>query len=397
VSSTLFNASASMLGYVYQIRYALLLSLRRLSDVSDPDECNISIEKLDDVAFDRDGTPEELLQTKCHIVPGNLTDRSADIWKTIRIWIALYNSGEIALGNVILTLVTTQSLPLGSLACLLGIDKSRDTATAKSLMDTISFEKNDTNQQGYDAYKALTDTEKNILLDSIRVIGNSNNLLNIRDMMIPIARMSVPAVAANAFVGRLEGEWFKWCIEALTKTPTGIINLGDLQSLIDHLRPEYSLTNLPPEFSDAIPSVVDAENDNRVFVAQLKLFNAPPRMIQHAIINYYRAFEQRNKWHLDGLLNPGELGSYDRRLSEKWSEKFSYLEAQQALVAEENNNRFALELYQHCQENGVIPIRRDFIEAYLSKGSYHLLADRLDIGWHPEFGALLVASNEGAA
>lgn len=386
-----------MLGYIYQIRYALLLCLKRLPDVSDPDECNISIEKLDDVAFDRDGTPEELLQTKCHITPGNLTDRSPDIWKTIRIWIALYHSGEIALGNVILTLVTTQALPVGSLAYLLGFGNGRDVATAKSLMDVISFENNETNQQGYEAYKALTVAEKNLLLDSIRVIGNSNNLLSIRDMMIPIARMSVPAVAANAFVGRLEGEWFKWCIEALIKTPTGIINLGDLQSLIDQLRPEYSLTNLPPEFSDAIPSVVDAENDDRVFVAQLKLFNAPPRMIQHAIINYYRAFEQRNKWHLDGLLNPGELGSYDRRLSEKWSERLSYLEAQQALEAEENKNKFALELYQHCQENGVIPIRRDFIEAYLSKGSYHLLADRLDIGWHPEYGALLVASNEGAA
>jgi len=35
-----------MLGYIYQIRYALLLSLKRLSDTSDPDECNISIEKL---------------------------------------------------------------------------------------------------------------------------------------------------------------------------------------------------------------------------------------------------------------------------------------------------------------------------------------------------------------
>lgn len=397
MSGSPFNASASMLGYIYQIRYALLLSLRRLSDTSDPDEFNISIEKLDDVAFDKNGTPEELLQTKCHIAPGNLTDRSPDIWKTIRIWIAHYSSGEIALERAILTLVTTQVLPVGTLSHLLGVDNGRDIASAKSLMDKISLEKNEVNQQGYDAYNALTDAEKNLLLGSIRIIGNSNSLLSLRDMMIPIARMSVPAVAANAFIGRLEGEWFKWTIEALTKIPTGIINLGDLQSLIDYLRPEYSLTNLPPEFSGAIPSVIDAENDNRVFVTQLKLFNAPSRMIQHAIINYYRAFEQRNKWHLDGLLNPGELGAYDRRLSEKWSERLSYQEAQQVLAGEENKNKFALELYQHCQENGVIPIRRDFIEAYLSKGSYHLLADQLNIGWHPEFGALLVASNEGAA
>lgn len=397
MSSTLFNASASMLGYIYQIRYALFLSLKKLSDISDPDEFNISIEKLDDVAFDKNGTVEELLQTKCHITPGNLTDRSPDIWKTIRIWIALHDSKEITLGKVILTLVTTQALATGSLVSFLGIDNDRDINSAKSLMDQISNEDNEVNKLGYNAYSRLTEAEKNLLLNSIRIIGGSNSLLQIREKLIPIARQSVPAVAANAFVGRLEGEWFKWCIEALSKIPTGIINLGNLQSLIDQLRPEYSLTNLPIEFSDAMPAVIDADNDNRTFVNQLKLFNAPPRMIQHAIINYYRAFEQRNKWHVDGLLDPGELGTYDRKLSEKWSEKLSYLEAQQALTEEENKNKFALDLYQYCQENGVIPIRRDFIETYLAKGSYHLLADKLDIGWHPEFGNLLIASNEGAA
>jgi hypothetical protein len=84
--TSIYDASASALGYIYQVRYALLLALQKVSEVNDPDDCLISIEKLDDIAFEQGGNPSELLQAKYHGSPGNLTDRSSDLWKTIRIW-----------------------------------------------------------------------------------------------------------------------------------------------------------------------------------------------------------------------------------------------------------------------------------------------------------------------
>jgi len=39
-----FDASASMLGYLYQIRFGLYLSLKKLPEVDDPEQFNISIE-----------------------------------------------------------------------------------------------------------------------------------------------------------------------------------------------------------------------------------------------------------------------------------------------------------------------------------------------------------------
>jgi hypothetical protein len=49
-----FDASASALGYLYQCRYALLLALERAEEPN----VSISIEKLDDVSFHLDGTPQ---------------------------------------------------------------------------------------------------------------------------------------------------------------------------------------------------------------------------------------------------------------------------------------------------------------------------------------------------
>ncbi len=77
------KATEQMLGYLYQIRYALALLLK-----NDNPDYQISIEKFDDVAFDKDGHPIQLIQLKHHIKEkGNLTDSSADLWRTIKVWI----------------------------------------------------------------------------------------------------------------------------------------------------------------------------------------------------------------------------------------------------------------------------------------------------------------------
>ena len=53
------QASEQMLGYLYQVRYALALLLDNTNS-----NCQISIEKFDDVAFSNDDIPAQLIQLK---------------------------------------------------------------------------------------------------------------------------------------------------------------------------------------------------------------------------------------------------------------------------------------------------------------------------------------------
>ena len=79
------GAAASALGYLFQCRYALLEGLRIVPDTP---QLLISIEKFDDVAFEANGEPTELIQTKHHIdKAGDLSDGSVDLWKTLAIWL----------------------------------------------------------------------------------------------------------------------------------------------------------------------------------------------------------------------------------------------------------------------------------------------------------------------
>lgn len=57
-----FSAADSIMGYVFQFQYALVEGLRKLKKNIDFD---ISIETLDDVVFESEGTPLELIKASC--------------------------------------------------------------------------------------------------------------------------------------------------------------------------------------------------------------------------------------------------------------------------------------------------------------------------------------------
>lgn len=174
------NASASMLGYIYQVQYALYMCLEMLTKIDDPDEHNISLEKLDDIAFDQNGSVSFVNQIKGHDLiesedaVENLTDRSSDIWSTFRVWVKLINDGDVKLGKTVFRLITTQSYSQVSVASYLSDTKDRDPAEALKLLQGISTEtSNKTNKEAYEAFQSLSPAQLNIFIDSVYMIGQS--------------------------------------------------------------------------------------------------------------------------------------------------------------------------------------------------------------------------------
>src|SRR5262245_53320542 len=110
-----FSANASALGYFYQARYALFLLLSKAET-----EAEITIERLDDISFEREGNPVELLQTKHHIKStASLSDASTDLWEALGRWSVAVEEGRVHPGRTILTLMTTGRAPNGSAAGML--------------------------------------------------------------------------------------------------------------------------------------------------------------------------------------------------------------------------------------------------------------------------------------
>jgi hypothetical protein len=396
VKKNIYDASASALGYIYQVRYALLLALQKLRNVDDPDNCFISIEILDDIAFEENGTPTELLQAKYHGNAGNLTDRSSDLWKTIRIWSEMMTEPLQTFESATFSLITNENSAPDTIASLLSENKDRrDVGKAVIAMQKIATEtENKTNAAGYSAFNSLELWQQKKLLNSTYIICNSPTIMDVDSKIKKELILSVSDNHVDAFSSRLEGIWFKRAIEVMSSTSENAIGLGEIRGVIDDLRTQFLPSNLPSDYDDLEPEYIDIDNDNRIFVEQLRLLGVNDRVIKNAIINYYRAFEQRSRWSRDGLVMPGELKSYMKTLQDEWDNRSSLLEMKCDLSDENQKLDMGKDLYAICQTDGAKPIRPEFKSEYVARGTYHDLSDNRKIGWHPDYDTLLQSSND---
>jgi hypothetical protein len=80
----------------------------------------------------------------------------------------------------------------------------------------------------------------------------------------------------------------------------------------------------------------------------------------------------------------GELERYDCRLQDEWRRHFTPL-TDDDTTPEEERLAWARETFHRLDTSPLPPIRSEVSAPYVANGSLHMLADRLQIGWHPDW------------
>jgi hypothetical protein len=380
------EARASAIGYLFQCRYALLAGLQAIPDAP---HVEISLEKLDDVAFEAGGHPTELIQTKHHVgKTGNLTDASADLWKTLLIWSKRVANDIEAPFRCKFVLLTTGIAPDESAASFLRM-RDRDEAEAdKRLLKVAATSTSKENAEAYGAYKALPDVLRRSFLEAISILDGSPNIIDVQD---DIAREIYHAAGRDhigQLVQRLEGWWFGVVIKALSGAGPSAIPVLAIDQRVDELREEFKRTALPIDFKSAEPPAsVIAELDKRPFVRQLRKIQIGTVRMEYAIRDYYRASEQRSRWAREDLLVDGELETYEQDLIEAWEPRHAVMLDQITPgCAPERKVALGQDLFKWVEQEASFPLR-SVRERFLTHGSYHILSNRYVVGWHPDFKA----------
>ena len=388
-SNSVFSATGSLIGYLFQCRYALLESLRRLRTTQ---EFTVSLETLDDVVFEANGDPPELLQTKHHLNrAANLTDASPDLWKTLRIWCEGLSNGTIP-GDSTFFLITTGQAPEGSAAQYLRANEDRDISKAlERLSATAESSTNQDNEKAYTAFRGLSEDDRRKLVTAMVVVDGVPAIANLDAALREIVFYAVERRFLDPFLERLEGWWLRRAIKHLTRAETiAPILSEELVAETTRLREQFKQDNLPID-DEILRASVDASGyQDKIFVHQLRLIEVGNSRIFHAIRNYFRAFEQRSRWIREDLLLVGELDRYEDRLIEEWDLLFQRMRDELGdETAELAKTRAATTLY-HWVETGVhLPIRPGVNEPSISRGTYQMLADSMRVGWHPDYAELL--------
>ena len=379
-----FSAQESGLGYFYQARYALWLLL------DGDEEEGIVLESLDDVVVDGRGSERTLFQTKQHIRQrARLTDASPDLWKTSRVWSTHALAGRIVFPATRLMLVTTACAPDDSIAARLRPQEHRECATAHRRLARVAISSTNADLQPcFEAFMRLTEEQQLAMVNCMYVLDESPSISDTGDRIRKRIWASAAREYREAVFERLQGWWFERVVEQLSAAdPLPILGF-EVYDKIAAIGEQFRRDALPIDYSDARPDKVDAEYDNRMFVQQLRCINVSPNRIEKAILDYYRAFEQRSRWAREDLLVGGEVESYERKLIDEW-ERFSAAIADElpSEAAEEELQRVGREILRWMEMTADIRIRRNVTEPYVMRGSYHMLANRPQppVWWHPQF------------
>jgi hypothetical protein len=386
-----FSAAPSAIGYLYQIRLALLLLVRAAErPSSDADLLGVSIELFDDVAIEYDGQHHSLNQSKSHIdTEKTLTDGHADLWKTLRVWIdAMSLPGRSA--DLTHCLFTTAEAGIGTAAYFLRNGDSRNVKKAVIALNAAAKASNSESlAPSLAAWRGLTPAEKQTLAASIYTLDGSPDAMAIFDELAKLLFRHKGANDQRQMMQQLEGWWISRVISHLYAIargrPEGSIRWLEVRTEMDRVISQFGLDELPNDYGGLCPDTpINPANDDRLFVEQLRLIEVSNPRIRAVIRDHWRAREQRSKWIRDIRVLPEELRKYDRVLFEEWERRAddhcSGIDAKDIAASKSAGQKLLRDV-----EKLQIQLR-SFSEMFLTRGSFHILADHpAQIGWHPNW------------
>jgi hypothetical protein len=384
-SNNQFSASDQALGYLYQLRYALFQILQL------PEETVCFIEKDDDIDF---SDPEEgrILASLKHKAPGDtLTDLSPDFWKSVRIWLDYYIKNKISTASVSFFLFTTGRVAVNSFLEAFLPNAQKDVEIVDTVCRVLERSESKTIKKTKDLLEQLSLDKRPDFFRRIVIFDSQERIQDIPALIIKERFRPIRPQFRLPVYERLEGWWNNECINLLTCQRVEPLNGFEVSEKIGVIAEQFRDDNLPIDFEYADPKGgIYPETDDRYFVKQLRAIGLKSDRIRRAILDYYRAFQQRNSWLREIADLTGEIETYDNRLVDEWARL-------REIVFDELEENSPEELLQRTGRNLLnrlstsdhsnLRIRPKVAATFVTMGSYHILAndETPRVHWHPKF------------
>lgn len=358
---------------------ALLLALSE-------EDRSVLIESLDDVETVEDDGGRKLLQLKHVDGAASLTDMSPDLWKTIRVWATHWQSGEM--DEVEFLLITTATAPVDSIPSLMRDPRRHVSKILAELERAANTSKNEALAPSFKAFLALPSSDRRELVLRMRVVDQAEDILAIEDRLLERIALVVPPEHRHHALHRLEGWWMPVAIEHLRKGSP--IRSSSVFAKVRDIGWSFGPSALPIDYRNATPEdEIDAAQDDRPFVLQLKAISVNLKRIERAILDYYRAYEQRARWVREDLIIEQDLGEYESRLVDEWERmRLTMADEIPRDATDAQLEAAGKAILKWMEWTADVRIRPDVAEGFLMRGSYHILANRgpgARIWWHPDF------------
>lgn len=369
-----------------------------------PPKGAVSIELFDDVACVCEGKLIALEQDKNSITPDSpLTNRSIDLWKTFAIWLGAVRDGEVD-AEARFHLVTNRKIKGGWLRKLMeaGAGKDEFELLAAELRkigrDASSSIKQYVNETLAHSDLAIADLLRRIAVEDAGS-GSAGEELKQKTL----ARLHIPTDCPG---DEIYNSLLGWIVNAITL----LLNNGEnavierdafSRAFVNALDVYYerSFRERAARLLTVTQQEREAERD-RLFVKQLlllKLAEADDYVID-AIDEIIQRRKELTRFAKEGSITDIEIAGFEDRVLEKWKGVFRRHVRAFESTDRQNPERAGLDILDECREHRETLAGRMTQEYYLTRGTFHDIANRRDgagmpnLGWHPDFKKLLASA-----
>lgn len=348
-------------------------------------ESYVSIEHLDDVAV-RSGAELVLEQTKSALSQNPVSDWSSELWKTFANWIETIESGRAALDNTEFRLYVTpqHTGEIVQMLCDADSDGAADQAVAEIKGRLAKLPKAPAALRYLSKLLKYSPEKLRTLIKQFRFESVHNDPVDaLRKLFRAGVSESVVDTCCHYAIGRAKEEADSLIRDGIVPE----INAGTFRQAVNAFVRKNNLNSLlvsmiPPPAQDAIAKTLE---DAPPFVRQLEIIDLSRDLQLRAVSDFLQTSANKTKWAEAGQIVRESLSEMDNELVGRHGLFQLELAVTSSHLAA---NKHGQALYARCSGSNVKLEGRE-VPAYFVPGSYNDLANRLTIGWHPDYMTLL--------
>lgn len=396
------HAPGQYLGYSQQATRVLAYLL------SSPLDAKVSLEVLDDTAVHfADGS---LLaeQGKSADEKNPIANSSVALWKTFWNWLQAAKSGELPVAKTKYVLYISKIFK-GQYAQLFSDASTLEEAAeavhvveqwfadkaakaegeSKPMSATTNEAKTRKPHSAYDYLKEVLAADRSVLCTIIINFTLEFGGGNAQDGLVPlILQKAVRKSLATVILTYLQG-WVKQKTDAaLAKGEKAIIGVSEF---LEELGSFYRRVDIPTALNSTAPSsftTAQMETEfSRTFVQQLDLIGLEVDDKLRAVEHFLRSVHDRVQWAASGDVNETSFDQFRKDLEDFWDITRQQLQMDHQADLPET---FGKRVYLGCRKCDR-PLQGMTTPTHFIQGTYHDLADKLIVGWHPEYKSKLGA------
>jgi len=373
--STKHDVPLQMCGFLHQKSMALLTLLK-----SEELQTEMRIECLGDISLMVEGELRSI-EIKHHDGDGKMGTGGRDLWDALDCWMDI----DLERSATQFILITTSPCVPKSAPYYLRAGNERNTQNAFDLMVNEAEKRSDARRS---KFADLSKIQKKNFIERIVVCDGSAGIEDvpekIKEQFISIVR---PGILEEAYENVM-GWWDGKIIDCLRKKITSISKLDVCQRIQDtnHL---FNVENLP--ILDEADWDESLMREDMNFIRQMNLIKSGSTWIGLSRKYYLSAASNRARWLREFWVNESEIKKFDEKLKNEWElyfermkRRLERIEIDSSVDLENQKIKEGTNLLETLEDKD-IRIKPHVDDKSIVRGSFHILSDVFEIGWHVDY------------